>query len=297
MPIIRDKMKKIFLSIIFIIGLAISTSAQQRLFPYPTIPDSLTNLYDRTDYLVAHFWEQCDMKKAMKSPERLDSAFRDYVSFMPHATMDVVYASVENLYKSIQNDVDVILSVGQMAENALYGDNAEYWSDELYLKFIEPIILNKKVPAIDRARYEHQYNILSKSIEGMVAPSAEYTTRYGATHNTNAQRAEFVILFFNDPECEDCSMIKLRLDADVKTSSLIASGRLKIVAISVSEASDEWKEAVKDYPFEWEVGASPEIDSIYDIRSIPSIYLLNKEHRIVAKNLNIDVLLRAISVL
>lgn len=237
------------------------------------------------------------MKKAMKTPERLDSAFRDYISFMPHATMDVVYRSVENLYRSIQNDVSAILSVGQMAENALYGDDAEYWSDELYLKFIEPIILNKKVPSVERARYEHQYNILSKSIEGMVAPSAEYITREGATHNVDAQQAEFVILFFNDPECEDCSMIKLRLDADVKTSSLVASGRLKIVAISVSEASEDWKDAVKDYPSEWEVGASPEIDSIYDIRSIPSIYLLNKEHRIVAKNLNIDVLLRAISVL
>ena len=297
MPIIQNDMKKTILLIIAIIGIIVPAKAQHRLFPYPAIPDSLTNLYDRTDFLVAHFWEQCDMKKALKSPERLDSAFRDYISFMPHATVDVVYSSIDNLFTSIKNDVNAILSVGQMAEDALYGEKAEYWSDELYLKFIEPIILNKKVPATDRARYEHQYNILSKSIEGMTAPNAEYTTRYGATHNTDGQRAEFVVLFFNDPECEDCSMIKLRLDADVKTTSLIESGRLKVVAISITEPSDEWKEMVKDYPFEWEVGASPDIDSIYDIRSTPSIYLLNKEHKIVAKNLNIDVLLRAISVL
>lgn len=287
-------MKKIILFIFTLISIATPAIAQEKLFPYPEIPDSLTSFYDRADFLVSHFWEKCDMKKALKSPERLDSAFRSYISFMPHASADTVYSSINQLYTSINNNVDAILAVGQMAENALYSDNAEYWSDELYLKFLEPIILNKKVPAADRARYEHQYSILSKSMEGMIAPAAEYTTRHGAKHNINSQLAEFVILFFNDPECEDCSMIKLRLDADAKTNMLIAAGRLKIVAISITEPSEQWKTMVKDYPFEWEIGASPEIDSIYDIRNTPSIYLLDKNHRIVAKNVNIDVLLRAI---
>ncbi len=278
-------------------GLSFTTTAQEKLFPYPAIPDTLTTLYDRTDYLVSHFWANCDIKKALKEPERLDSAFRDYISFMPHATADTVYYSITKLFTKVKGNNDAILSVGNMAEEALYGENAEYWSDELYMKFLEPIVSNKKLPAANRARFEHHYKILSKSQEGMTAPSADYTTRHGAKHNTDDCQAEVVVLFFNDPECEDCSMIKLRLDADAKTTSLIEAGRLKIVALTIGEPTDEWKAMVKDYPFAWEVGASEELDSIYDIRSTPTIYVLNKEHRILAKNVNIDTLLRAISLI
>ena len=128
----------------------------------------------------------------------------------------------------------------------------------------------------------------------MTAPALPYVTREGARHDLKDQAAEFVIIFFNDPDCDECAMIKLRLDADVKATALQEAGRLKIVSISPLEAEDEWRSKVSGYPSAWEVGATPEADNVYDLRQTPSIYLLDRNHRILAKNLSLDVLLHTL---
>lgn len=289
-------MKKLISAIIAV--LAVSPSAlADRLFPYPEIPDSMENLYERSNYFVTHFWDKCDIKTALKSPERLDSAFRDYISLMPHATADTVFAAVDRLYASISKNPEAVVAIGRLAEAGLYDDTAEYWSDELYLRFIQPVIANKKVKAADKMRFEHQARILSKSQEGMAAPDLAYTTRTGERHNLKDQTGEFTILFFNDPGCDECSMMKLRLDADVKATEMQENGRLKIISITPAEADDDWKSSVESYPAKWEVGATPEADSIYDLRRTPTIYFLDKENRILAKNLSLDVLLRTLAAL
>lgn len=286
-------MKKALFLILSLLSLSPCIMAQ-KLFPYPVIPDSLENFYDRSNYFVTHFWDKCDIKTALKSPERLDSAFRDYVTLMPHATADTVFAAVTRLYDGIAKNPEAVVTFGRMAEGALYDTTAEYWSDELYLKFIEPVIANKRVKATDKMRFERQARILSKSQEGMTAPALPYVTREGARHDLKDQTAEFVIIFFNDPDCDECAMIKLRLDADVKATALQETGRLKIVSISPLEADDEWRSKVSGYPSTWEVGATPEADNVYDLRQTPTIYLLDRNHRILAKNLSLDVLLHTL---
>lgn len=285
---------KTITSVIIAMTLSLAAHAQDKLFPYPEIPDSITNFYTRANMFVSHFWDKCDIKAALKHPVRLDSAFREYVDIMPHAEADTVFASIGKLYASLAKKPKEMLAFGQMAENALYGDSAEYWSDELYLKFIEPIIANKKISKTDKARFEYQADILKQCQQGMAAPNVKYTTRYGATHELDNQQADNVILFFNDPDCDECSMIKLRLDADAKTTELVESGRLKIVSLSPMAADEEWKAKVEDYPTTWEVGATEDLTSIYDLRQMPTIYLLGKGHKILVKNMRLDILINAI---
>ncbi|MCM1517917.1 MAG: DUF5106 domain-containing protein [Pseudoflavonifractor sp.] len=286
-------MKKLITAIIAAIAVSPSALAD-RLFPYPEIPDSIDNLYERSNYFVTHFWDKCDIKTAMKSPERLDSAFRDYISLMPHATADTVFTAIDRLYTSIGKNPEAVVAIGRMAEAGLYDDTAEYWSDELYLRFIKPVIDNKKVKATDKMRFEHQARILSKSQEGMTAPDLSYTTRTGQKHDLKDHTGEFTILFFNDPGCDECSMMKLRLDADVKATEMQQNGRLKIISITPGEADADWKAAVDTYPAQWEVGAAPDADSIYDLRRTPNLYFLDHNRRILAKNLSLDVLLRTL---
>ena len=57
-------MDKRFLALIlFIVSCAgLTASAQQTAtyFPYPIVPDSISTLQARTDYLLEHFWDFCD---------------------------------------------------------------------------------------------------------------------------------------------------------------------------------------------------------------------------------------------
>ena len=82
------------------------------------------------------------------------------------------------------------------------------------------------------------------------APSLPYTTREGTAGNLDNDSADVVVVFFNDPDCDDCNLAKLRLDADISTTQLISEGKLKVVSISLTEPTQEWKEAVASYPID-----------------------------------------------
>lgn len=269
---------------------SISAAAQDKsFFQLPIIPDSLQLLQERTDFMVKHYWDFCDLKKAFSSRDKMAEAFDTYLSFMPYASADVVYASVDNFMKKISKDGKNVLFIGELAEQKLYSDTAIIQSDELFLRFANAVVNNKKVDKTAKLRYQHLVNIVSNSQPGKIAPSFEYTDIYNGTGTFTVDTTKVcTVLFFNDPECSDCNMARIRLNADAITRILIEKGKVDIVSIYASEPNQEWIEQAMDYPKEWLTVASEEVNDLYDMRSTPVFYLLNPNGAIVLRTYSVD---------
>lgn len=291
------KMKKFLFAIYLTVMAAIPVTAKETYFPYPTPPEALTTLSQRTNYLVEHFWERCNLKSAFSSRAKLAEAFRDYVSFMPYASADTVHASIIELINGVKGDKKNLLTLGEIAEATLYSDTAEVLSDELYIPFAKAIADNKKIPAAARARFEHQARVLTNSQVGATAPALTFETPEGGKSDLSKVDSPYTLLFFNDPECEDCTLTRVRLAADFNTRQLIDKGVLKIVSIYPDEPSEEWKNNCKTYPETWVIGASPEADDLFDMRHAPVMYFLDKNHKILAKNILIDNVINAFAMI
>lgn len=266
-------------------------------FPYPTPPEALTTLSERTNYLVEHFWDRCNLKSAFSSRAKLAVAFRDYVSFMPYASSDTVHESITRLINEVKGNKNNLLTLGEIAESALYSDSAEVLSDELYIPFATAVASNKKIPGASRARFEHQARVLTNSQLGAVAPPLPFETVDGVKSDLSKVESPYILLFFNDPDCDDCTLVKARLAADFSTRQLIDKGILKIVSIYPDSPSDEWKESVSRYPATWVVGASEEADDTFDMRNAPVMYFLDKDRKIIAKNMVIDNVINAFNMI
>lgn len=290
-------MKKLFFTIFLTVAAAITARGADTYFPYPTPPEALTTLSERTNYLVEHFWERCNLKSAFSSRAKLAGAFRDYVSFMPYASADTVHESINRLIDKVKGDKNNLLTLGKIAESALYGDSAEVLSDELYIPFAAAVAANKKIPAASRARFEHQARVLANSQVGAVAPALPFETIDGSKSDLSKIESPYTLLFFNDPDCDDCALVKARLAADFSTRQLIDKGILKIVSIYPDSPSDEWKESAARYPETWVVGASEEADDTFDMRNAPVMYFLDKNRKIIAKNMVIDNVINAFNVI
>lgn len=290
-------MKKLFFTIFLTVAAAITARGADTYFPYPTPPEALTTLSERTNYLVEHFWERCNLKSAFSSRAKLAGAFRDYVSFMPYASADTVHESINRLIDKVKGDKNNLLTLGEIAESALYGDSAEVLSDELYIPFAAAVAANKKIPAASRARFEHQARVLANSQVGAVAPALPFETIDGSKSDLSKIESPYTLLFFNDPDCDDCALVKARLAADFSTRQLIDKGILKIVSIYPDSPSDEWKESAARYPETWVVGASEEADDTFDMRNAPVMYFLDKNRKIIAKNMVIDNVINAFNVI
>lgn len=290
-------MKKLFFSIFLTVAATIPLSGAETYFPYPTPPEALTTLSERTNYLVEHFWERCNLKSAFSSRAKLAGAFRDYVSFMPYASADTVHASIAQLIEKVKGDKNNLLTLGEIAESTLYGDSAEVLSDELYIPFAAAVAANKKIPAAARARFEHQARVLANSQVGAIAPALSFVSADGSKSDLSKVESPYILLFFNDPDCDDCALVKARLAADFSTRQLIDKGILKIVSIYPDAPSEEWKESAARYPETWVAGASEEADDTFDMRNAPVMYFLDKDRKILAKNMVIDNVINAFNVI
>lgn len=280
-------MKKIIISLLFIIA-TLPIYADDIFFQYPQAPENLTTLSQRANYVVEHFWDKCNLKSAFSSRDKMTKAFRDYITYMQFAAKDTTISSINNLIKTVQKTPQNMLTLGEIAEETLYGDSAMFWSDELYLYFANAVINTKKLSKAEKARYKHHSTILTNSMVGSKLPNFTFTTPKGEKVEFDSVNAPAIILFFNDIECADCQLAKVRLATNINLNKLIDNGVIKIVTIYPGEPSKEWETEVESYPNNWIIGANEDIYDMFDMRTSPTIYQLDDKHTIIAKNLNVE---------
>ena len=79
---------------------------------------------------------------------------------------------------------------------------------------------------------------------------------------------------------------------------MIAEKRLAVLNIYIDEDLKEWKEYMPIYPEEWYNGFDPDLvirtDNTYNVRAIPSLYLLDADKTVLLKDATIERLLSAI---
>lgn len=284
----------IIITVFFSAIMSVKGQEQESYFPYPNVPENLTTLYERSDYLIEHFWDRCNLKSAFSFKEKFKQAFSDYIGIMPYANRDVINSSIERLIKEVRKEPDNMLTLGKIAEEALYGDSAILWSDEIYYQFAKAVADTKKISSADKARFVYHANVLSHSQVGMTAFELPFTDENGKKCNLKDYIAPIVILFFNEYDCDDCVFAKARLSTNFKTNQLIDDGVITIISLSPCEADRDWKDAIKSYPDKWIKGASPEIESYFDLRMTPTIYILNQNREIIDKNVDLNALLNKI---
>ena len=270
--------------------------AADRLFDYPEPPEELVSLQERTTYLVTHFWDRCNKESSILNREKFKEAFMDYISFMPYAQAEAVHSSIAQLIAGYEKSPEHLLTLAELAEDAVYNGEADFVSDEIFLPFAKAVIAHKKISKDKKARFAHEVKIVEQTEVGKVAPELNYTLKDGSKSQLSATRGAHVLLFVNDPDCDECRMTRLRLSTDHNINQLIDSGLLRIVSIYPDEYTSEWAQDVAGYNSRWIVAATLEVDEEYDLRTTPTLYYLNPEGVILSKTLDLENLLEAFHV-
>lgn len=291
-------MKKTILAFLTLI-ISISASAQvngavsQQFFQLPIIPDSIVSFQNRCDFMVTHYWDFCDLKKAFSSRDKMADAFKMYISFMPYASADVVFKSVDKFLGGISKKPDDMLFIARLAENNIYADTAEFQSEQLYTHFIDGILKSKKLDKNSREYYEKQASVLHNSQEGMMAPAFDITDSQGAKTKFVTDTAQFAtLLMFMVPGDSDAELAKTRLNANIKTSQLVKSGMLKIYCIATKNNGERFTS-----PEGWTSGFAPGIEEIYDVRKSPMFYIINSEGKILKKGNELEPVLNVMQLI
>ncbi len=289
-------MKKLFISLVVAFTAVVSASAANNdLFPYPVPPEDMVTLQERCNYLVVEFWKPADLKSALSRQEKLHNCFGDWVSFMPYAHADSVHAAIDRLLDRYKKNGKVMLRLAQMAEEWTFSDSTGTFSEEIYYPFAKAAAQCEKIKNEDRIRFGHHAQIIENSGLGNKVQHLNFTKPDGSQGSIDDLRTQIVILWFNNHNCDACTLGRVRLSADINANALIKAGLLSVAQIEKGEATDAWKIATETYPENWTIGASPDAAEYFDLRGRQTIFILDARHKVLAKSDEIENLLHTLA--
>ena len=291
----------LIISLLTIVGVSASaqvqTAEQQSgtLFAYPLAPDTCSTLESRCNFIIAHFWDNFDISKPITDAAAFERTLRDYVDFFRYAHRNVVLASVRDLVNKAQSNTSNLQMLGAVAERALYGPQAEYWSDEVYIAFIKPLAASKQLPKEERERYAAQLARMNR-----VQPGAELDFEFTDIDGNKTRLSAltdsvsiYILLFIDDTT--DSTIGRVRLSTDVALNELINSGQAKLVCLSVNKYSNDWASAAAGYATNWTFGCGADLKQELDLRSLPCCYLLDSDRTVMNKSMSVETLITAVN--
>lgn len=260
------------------------------LFDYPTAPEDVQGLDGKSEWLLAHFWDQMDFKRKTVDQNALNHAFSVYIVPMRFASKAATDKSVEALLKAIKKNPGLQYQFTRAAEENLYGSRAEVWIDDVYMQFLEAAIANKKIAKVRKLRWENQLKQLKACHTGDLMPGFKLIAKSGQ-EGIFSPGNHVTVIEFGDPDCDDCRMARLKMESNVALQSKVRSGEAAIYFV-VTDPESSWVLDTLGYPTSWTVAAAPDADDELDLRRTPSFYVLDKAGKIAGKNLDADTAIR-----
>ena len=265
-----------------------------RLFAYPLAPDSCTTLESRCNFIITHFWDNFDISKPINDDVALEYTFRDFVEFFKYAHRNVVMNVVRDFVNKAQSNASNLKKVGEVAERALYGTDAEYWSDEVYVAFAKPLASSKQLPREVREHYGKQLARINAVQVGSVL-DFDFTDVNGKKMRlSDLPESQNCILLFID-DSTDSMIGRLRLSTDVALNALLESGQAILVCLTTGKYSSDWATEAAGYSTNWIVGCGDQLASDLDLRVMPCCYVLDAQHTIMNKSLSVEGLMSAVN--
>lgn len=247
------------------------------------------NTLEHQYHLAAHYWNETHLSDSISAMEL--SAFKqslgDYLQLLnsfPMAEAKVIMTKF--LHKKITSK-SILLQTANLFEDYLYHPVSPLRNDELYRVFLEYKLAMPGMEAIDLVRTKYQLNIISKNNIGHLAENFSYTTPKLKKTSLFDVKSKYTLLYFYNPDCPYCKDTTIKMRQSSVLQQLISSTQqLRVLAICTEPTRSKWLSYVSSLPSNWTNGYNAEIPAqqLYDLRAIPSLYLLDKDKKVIYKD-------------
>lgn len=280
-------------------------------FPVPK-PSPMMDAAQQAEYLVLHYWDaflKPDGKvsssdtSVVNSVRRKDveQAVANYVIYLSNVPLDTACKGVERLAEGLtvckQADASsmALEALSADIEHYLFDPNSPFRDEDIYGAFARSMSRSAVVDPVRRDSYAADAALCDLNRRGSVAADFSFTDRRGRVYNLHGIKAEYVVLFFSNPGCNACKEIIEALTRDPKVSQLVADGRIAVLNIYIDDDLAAWYDYMSIYPDTWYNGYEHNHiirdDELYNVRAIPSLYLLDRDKVVIMKDVPTEKLM------
>jgi len=280
-----------------------------RSFPEVKVPAVVTDPAAAADYLMAHYWDAYltpegrylsdSLHIAGVAKEDLIRHIAEYAVILGlGSSPDKAPASLKSLvgalekYQAYDSLSNAYPRVTELLRDCLFDPNSELRDESLYQPLAESLAHSSLVADNMRPSYAYEARMCALNAKGSKATDFRYIDTSGKTRHLYDSRTRYTLLVFVNPGCHACGEATAAFSDD-RTRQAVEIGALTVISIYIDEDIDEWKARKAEMPDFWINGYDPEgiirKDLIYNVRAIPSLYLLDSSHTVLLKDAPVSV--------
>lgn len=283
-------------------GKRAAQQAQPRPFQAASVPAVYTSKEEAVEYLTEHYWDawlagdgRTDSTLILGTQDKdVEQAFSNYIAILDQAPLPLVRKGMRGLFSKIEarqladTSSRFYLAFTDIVSRYLYDPNSPMRDEDYYLPFVSAMAESPCTRDNVRIAYRHEAKMCSMNPRGSVAPDFVVTRRNGSRFNLHSVKAKHLLLFFSNPGCNACKEIIDQVMAIPNIEARMASREIAVVNVYIDEDLKAWREYEHNYPRSWYSGYDAagiiREDLLYNVRAIPSLYLLDAEKRVVFKD-------------
>lgn len=262
-----------------------------------TREDSLNNY----QYYKKHYWDGITFMddRIIRTPfflPKVETFFREVVSPAPDSIIKesdyllLLARSSPEMYKFLLNWLtDEYINPKYMGQDAVF----VHLFEKYHSKGVSSWLNEKQMTTISNRAY-----MLMSNLIGEQAANLEMVDSAGVTVPLYSVNAPFIIVCFWDPTCSHCREEVPKMDS-VYHAKWQKEGVKMYGVLTESKEIPKWREFINKYNLQsWinvyeteaqkkisEEAKKPSYKQLYDVTQTPTLYLLDKDKRIIAKKL------------
>lgn len=297
----------ILLTVLCAVGCANNRKAEQfKALPFPnvTAPAMIQDQQELAEFMAEHWWDGLtDPQRSYPCDSTLVSGvtrgdveqkFANWTVILNAVDYSVAAKSVNRLFDRVlaceKKDTasNVFEAMSQIMEKYLYDPNSPMRNEDFYGPYVSRLSQSELVDEGMRTAYAYDAKMCQLNRVGTKASEFRFSDAKGKVRRLYDIKADYTILFFSNPGCTACMDIINALKSFPQVLEGIKSGKLAVLNIYIDEDLKAWKEYMPIYPKEWYNGYDPDYvirtDVLYNVRAIPSLYLLDKDKNVIMKD-------------
>lgn len=272
--------------------------------PMPTLPNGKVDSTYPFRYVKDHFWDDVDFSKdgLVRTPffePKLEEFYKYYVDPNP----DSIISEVNLMLLMARNGKEIFkYLLGKFTDKYI---NPEYMGQDKVFLFLfnnyyskgDTAWLNEKQK---KYIFDRGYSLIANQLGEQAWDMQLLDTANKAT-SLHGTLSPYTMVIFWDPNCGHCKEVVPRVDSIYK-AKWKAQG-VAVFAVNVAEElQKEWRKFIVEKDLRGWVHAyqpkaqrdeenktgKPNFRQLYDVFQTPTLYLLDKDKRIIAKKLSVE---------
>ncbi len=298
----------IFLTFVLILAGCAQNGKTERFKPLPfpevSVPGMMSDPMDAAEWMAGNFWNgltdpsreyPCDsLLVSGVGMEAVEQKFADWAAILDILPRDKADKAISKLYdgaaacENADTSSNVFETFNMLVYKYFYSPNSPARNEDHYHAYVRRLASYEGLSPEMKGKYEYETRMTGMNRAGSVAGDFMFSDKNGRMRTLHSIEAPMTLLFFSNPGCEACMDIINVLKGEPRIAEKVSDGSLAVMNIYIDEDFQAWRDYMSIYPEEWYNGFDPNLilreNTLYNIRAIPSLYLLDAEKRVILKD-------------